>query len=556
MTGGNRGAKATPLAALLALVALASPAMAADSQFDLDVALPVTVSGEHTLRADGGAMYLHGDGGQVSLLLSDADATLSRIIHRAYPILDSRDPELQWKQEVEIQEIPLRDGALQLTERRSDFQMLMWDTDIALDEGADGGDLHIGALDKPKTVRNELQEPLRLSVHGGDVEPFKHVLRSGLFQAYATDGRIQTDSFRLFISDAEAAYYPERGDRLELPAHFQVLQEPGSIYDPMKERWIGIGEHTEYVDEYLVLEGTGLLQMQFRDIPVQTFIEKATTDVAGAVTFPDAHGTVDVATDDGRDQHAVSGEELRLAGAFTFTVDQMAFDRNHGHIHGQGDVTQVVYGSQSHDYPWAAVAAISITTLLLGALAWAWSNGKLALGGIGGAMAGYARVQGDGILEHDGRSTVYTLVQANPGANFHELKKKVSFGASSLNYHLRVLERNEFVTRVKDGRYVRFFDRQSGTYSRHRKDAACALRNDKTAQIARFIGERPGAAQCDIADAFQIAASTVSWHIKRLRENGLVTTKRDSHYTRYYLGEAWDSLPVQEQQRFGVQVAA
>ncbi len=161
-------------------------------------------------------------------------------------------------------------------------------------------------------------------------------------------------------------------------------------------------------------------------------------------------------------------------------------------------------------------------------------------------------MQGEEILEHPGRLEVYERIKADPGMHFQDIAGRVEFGASTLNYHLRVLERNGYVTRVKDGRYVRFFDAKSGAYSRDRKQAASTLRNATTAAIASFIVQNPGVVQRDLAKQFGIAPSTVSWHVDRLRKEGLVEKQRDQHFTRYYMGEAWSTLPTRELSRVGL----
>jgi predicted transcriptional regulator len=197
------------------------------------------------------------------------------------------------------------------------------------------------------------------------------------------------------------------------------------------------------------------------------------------------------------------------------------------------------------------VATASIGALALVFLGWVLAHAK-AVGGIGGLFAGYARVSGQEVLEHPGRQEVYERVKAAPGINFVQLCDSVGFGASTLNYHLRVLERNEYITSVKDGRYLRFFDRQGGTYAGAKKVAVSALRNTTSAAMARHIRDHPGVAQRDLAEAFGVTASTVNWHMTRLSTAGLVDKRRDAHYTRYYLAQGgWSQLPASEMERLG-----
>ena len=99
------------------------------------------------------------------------------------------------------------------------------------------------------------------------------------------------------------------------------------------------------------------------------------------------------------------------------------------------------------------------------------------------------------------------------------------------------------------GRYLRFFDRQAGTYSGAKKVQVSALRNSQTAAMARHIRDHPGIAQRDLAAAFGVTASTVNWHMTRLQAAGLVERQRDAHFTRYYLSQGWSQLPASEMER-------
>jgi len=104
--------------------------------------------------------------------------------------------------------------------------------------------------------------------------------------------------------------------------------------------------------------------------------------------------------------------------------------------------------------------------------------------------------------------------------------------------------------RRKSRTYVlRFFDRTSGSYAGAKKMAVSALRNETSAAIAKHIRDHPGVAQCDLATAFGVTPSTVTWHINRLAGQGLVQKAREAQHTRYYIGEAWAQLPLEEQAR-------
>lgn len=539
--------------ALISLLMVASPAWAAQGTIDLQSGLPVTVEGDRTVNAHDGGFFLSGDDGQVALGIHSAEGTLTRVLHRAYGVINQDDPQagVLWEQKVERHELPLDGASIRLAERHDDFQLLAHDGPMALHDSDIRTPLHVGVLASPKMVQSTAEPPIQLILGRADSAPFQHVLRSGLFESRSMDGRLTTDDARLYISGAVLTYNAD-GATDVLRAHFREEQHPGAIFDPVEGRWTGPGEHTEYVHEYLLLELTGApAQISYRGTPATLFAASPTITTTGSATFPDAVGTVTITEEEGTTTHIVD-DDLEIAGHFAFTLTGTAEGRTRSDVQGDGDIVQLTYGGNAHEYDWTAIAAAGLGAILLGIVTWISGAGKWLLGSAGAFIGGYARVQGDAVLQHKGRQQVYDLVQAEPGMHFMDLCERLPFGASTLNYHLRVLERNDFVHRVKDGRYVRFFDRRTGDFAGERKTAVSALRNDTTAAIADCILHNPGIAQRDLAEAFGIAPSTVSWHVERLQKSGLVDKQRDRHFTRYYMGDAWSSLPTQELARFGI----
>ncbi|HUR25420.1 MAG TPA: winged helix-turn-helix transcriptional regulator, partial [Candidatus Thermoplasmatota archaeon] len=321
--------------------------------------------------------------------------------------------------------------------------------------------------------------------------------------------------------------------------------------DPTSKTWFGPHEHTEYVQEYLLVEATsGHLDLNFAGTPGSLYTPRPAVDVDGVALLPMMDGSVTIIEDDKPTRHALDRQDLELAGRFTLRMHDVVANPTRTQVEGDGDITGVTYAGTSASYDWMPVAtAAGLGAIALAALAWVAANAKTGSVLGGGLLAGYARVQGQEVLEHPGRQEVYERVKAAPGINFVTLGEQVAFGSSTLNYHLRVLEKNEYITSVKDGRYLRFFDRQAGTYSGAKKTQASALRNTTTAAMARHIRDHPGVAQCDLAAAFGVTASTVNWHMARLTGAGLVDRQRDAHYTRYYLSQGWSQLPTSEMDR-------
>ncbi len=547
-----------PLTLMLAALMLASSsALAAQSEMQLTSALPVTVEGDRVVAADDGDFLLQGDAGQVSLLIEGEAGTLTRVVHRAYGIINQEDPQagVLWEQKVEQEELSLDGAFITLQHRDPEFTLLLHDGPMRIHDGAADTPLHVGVLGTPKAVESTAEHPIQLVLGKSDSKPFMHILRAGLYESRSLDGRITSDgNLQAFVSDGVLQYHGADGSSSILRANFREETHPGAVFDPVEGRWTGPGDHTEYVHEYITLDlAAAKVQLQHRDLPATLFAKTPYVETTGTAHFLDATGMIRVHNEDATTTHTFQNDDVDVTGRFGFALAGTSSGNTRTHVTGEGDVVGVTYRATTHEYDWAVVAvATGIGALLLGIAAWIGGAGKWILGGAGTLVAGYARVQGDAVLQHDGRQQVYDLVQAEPGMHFMDLCERLPFGASTLNYHLRVLERNEFVTRVKDGRYVRFFDRRSGAFAGERKTAVSALRNNTTAAIADCIVQNPGIAQRDLAEAFGIAASTVSWHVERLQRSGLVEKQRDSHFTRYYMGRAWTNLPHDELARFGI----
>lgn len=526
---------------LVAILLLAAPAMAEMGSYSFEHDLPVAVDGSRTVTASEADLYFQGTEGQLGGHLYVEAGTLTRIVQRATGYITPSEPELgiKWTQTVHEEHLPLSSQAFHL-ERLPEFQALVTDATVRLDQGNQQAPLYVGVLGASKVVTQESQPEVEFTLGGHEAKPFTHAIRGGQLTTRATDAAFLVESGTLFIGNAKVSIAEE-----EYVANERVERHPGQFYNPLTRTWTGGGSHEEFVFEYFLLDlTTANLQFQVRDLPVHIYSERVELDVLGSVTFPHAKGSVVV----GDETHDLEGHNLDLAGKLQFDTTS---SQQQGQTSGDGDITKVTYAQASHDYNWA-VAAVGLGAILVAIGGWVTGAFKWISGAGIGLISGYARVHGQEVLEHPGRAEVYNLVKAEPGMHFNDLLHRLRFGQSTLNYHLRVLEKNDFVTRVKDGRYARFFDRQNGQYSSSRKDAVSTLRNDTTAAIAAHVLRNPGVVQKELSGQFGIAPSTVSWHMQRLCSRGLVDKERDHNHVRYYMGDAWNTLPEAELTRFGL----
>lgn len=518
--------------ALVAALMFLGGASAELGSFSLQHELPLAIDGSMKMETVGDAV-LEGTEGNLAANLYVENGVLTRIVQRASGYISPSEPELgiQYEQTVREIDVPLENQWMQL-ERLEGFQLVARDANIIAEQGSAQETAYIGQLGTSKIIRHESVSDISFTFNGYEAKPFEYAIRGGQLTARVTDGAVAITEGDIFLSNAlvtaDDAY--EASERVEI--------HPGQFYDPIRRQWFGDGTHEEFVWEYHLLRVQDAnLQLQVQNAPIHMYSEEVHIDVLGAMQFPASKGMVTV----GEETHQLEGQDLLMRGDMQIQSQSGSKPSSTG----SGDLVEVKYAQQSHSYDWAVAAGIGAGLLALG-------GAIIGLGKSGAFVAGYARVHGDEVLEHPGRAKTYEFIKENPGLHFNDLRLQMNLGQSTLNYHLRVLEKNDFVTRVKDGRYARFFDRQSGQYSAERKDMASALRNETTAAIALHVMEHPGVAQKDLSGAFGIAASTVSWHMDRLCTHGLVEKERVANRVHYYMGDGWMQLPETELARFGI----
>ncbi|WP_318568334.1 winged helix-turn-helix transcriptional regulator [Salinigranum marinum] len=137
--------------------------------------------------------------------------------------------------------------------------------------------------------------------------------------------------------------------------------------------------------------------------------------------------------------------------------------------------------------------------------------------------AGYTKWAGDEPLEHDTRAELYDHLQADPGTYLSAFVEASTLDASlgTIRYHLQILEREGLVTSAKVGGKRRYYP--IGTSP----DALdIALESASTRTILEELTASSDTVS-GLADRIDRDPSTVSHHLSRLNDDGLVERERD-----------------------------
>ncbi len=134
----------------------------------------------------------------------------------------------------------------------------------------------------------------------------------------------------------------------------------------------------------------------------------------------------------------------------------------------------------------------------------------------------------DGLLENDARRTIYEEVTRSPGLSMSEVAERTAVPLSTVRYHTWVLNKEDVLDEAKIRGKRRLFPTMM---ERERKELNAALEDDATARMLDTVQQREPASVSELAESLDRAASTVSYHLQRLQEAGLVERERDGGAT-------------------------
>ena len=128
--------------------------------------------------------------------------------------------------------------------------------------------------------------------------------------------------------------------------------------------------------------------------------------------------------------------------------------------------------------------------------------------------------------------SLLTCIDRNPGVRYRELLRISRLGNGVLTYHLSILERMGKIRvdrkRSKITRYYLTGVPDGDT------DLIGSMRNKVTREIILFILEHNLCTFSEIVGNSGKAPSTISWHLNRLRDVGIISVslgERSHHYT-------------------------
>ncbi len=126
---------------------------------------------------------------------------------------------------------------------------------------------------------------------------------------------------------------------------------------------------------------------------------------------------------------------------------------------------------------------------------------------------------------------IFYYIRMHPGTHVREIGRELNLAMGVLQYHLRVLEKEELIRFERQGFCT--FIYESGIFT----DKEIKILNNLARQPARdillLLAQKPDVSQSDVAKFIHCTRPTTSWHMKRLISQDLVESRRNGKTVTY-----------------------
>lgn len=140
-------------------------------------------------------------------------------------------------------------------------------------------------------------------------------------------------------------------------------------------------------------------------------------------------------------------------------------------------------------------------------------------------------------LKKPQRAMLYGCIKGNPGVNLKQLSEDFDMKTSTVLWHIRKLESADLVRSQKANGLRVFYPVAGGIAAKQLGLAVATLSNPNATKILDFIAVNPGIAQKTLVSKLAINAGTVRWHLRKLKDMGLMAELSQGRMCTYYTTE-------------------
>ena len=134
------------------------------------------------------------------------------------------------------------------------------------------------------------------------------------------------------------------------------------------------------------------------------------------------------------------------------------------------------------------------------------------------------------ILQLEARRRVFEAIKEYPGIHLRELQRKTGMALGTLRYQIRFLEKHGLVVEKKEGRLVTYYPAKGREVDARDKRYLAILRQELPRLIVLHLMMHPNSTHGEMKGHFNVSPSTLSYHLKRLVEAGIISKDEKGRY--------------------------
>ena len=144
-------------------------------------------------------------------------------------------------------------------------------------------------------------------------------------------------------------------------------------------------------------------------------------------------------------------------------------------------------------------------------------------------------------IENQNRQSIFKYISDNPCTTTTEISRNLGINRGTLRYHLAMLKMRNVIVPYKTRGRIHYFLNES-TYGEKEKVALAALKNEKHRRIISEILNCGQITHETLAGRIGVSAPTINWHIRRLKEEGIIRADTNGRHTEYSVDREYGEL--------------
>jgi predicted transcriptional regulator len=132
------------------------------------------------------------------------------------------------------------------------------------------------------------------------------------------------------------------------------------------------------------------------------------------------------------------------------------------------------------------------------------------------------------VLDQQNRKRIYDHIMNNPGDHFRSIQRSVDLEVGTLSHHINVLEKEQLIISEQDGINRLFYP--AGMKGHDDKVRLSRVQEN----ILKSIRTTPGRTQSEIAKELGVSRKIIFYHVRFLRDSGMVNEDQVGRSPRYY----------------------